>query len=450
MMPRSRKRWIATLLLGIIAGIALIAAALAVTVATSGVFAARRGDWTTRVVVAPHAALAVNVPALLRLATSPAGRWLLDGRSRATSIGALRFRRVQRTLVVRCAPCRLKNEQLHSGPVTFDAIELRLTPRADGLLDGTLASGAVQAAFTATVRADGIDVAWSLPPTEIAALYRALGSAIPEARFARIDGLLTASGTLKLPTMIASTRVDLDGFAVDGLGTEQLQYGRFEFACRTAGGLPNLVACGDDEKGWLPLDKLGPWLAPAVIAAEDQRFHTHAGFDDAEIAQALVATSARGPVRGASTLTQQLARTLFTGAERTAVRKLRELLYAVEMERTLGKPRILALYLNTTDWGPGICGARSAARTYFGKPPAKLTPLEAAWLASILRNPHLAYERQFRAAQPNTESAQQVLAQMRQVPRRQRARWAGQPLVFAPVTKTATASVSQVAQRSGE
>ena len=84
-------------------------------------------------------------------------------------------------------------------------------------------------------------------------------------------------------------------------------------------------------------------------------------------------------------MTQQLARTLFTGGEKTAARKLRELLYAIEMERTLGKPRILELYLNTVDWGPGLCGARAAARTYFRKRPEQLTPLEAAWLAGILR-----------------------------------------------------------------
>ena len=135
--------------------------------------------------------------------------------------------------------------------------------------------------------------------------------------------------------------------------------------------------------------------------------------------------------RGGSTITQQLARTLFTGGERTAVRKLRELLYAIEMERTLGKARILELYLNTVDWGPGLCGARSAARAYFGKSPARLTALEAAWLAGVLRNPHDAWDQQFAARQPDRARATQVLMQMRDWPKRQRERFAAQPLAFA-------------------
>ena len=101
------------------------------------------------------------------------------------------------------------------------------------------------------------------------------------------------------------------------------------------------------------------------------------------------------------------------------------------MERTLGKARILELYLNTVDWGPGLCGARSAARAYFGKPPARLTALEAAWLAGALRNPHAAWEQQFAARQPDHARATQVLMQMRDWPRRQRERFAAQPLAFA-------------------
>jgi membrane peptidoglycan carboxypeptidase len=168
----------------------------------------------------------------------------------------------------------------------------------------------------------------------------------------------------------------------------------------------------------------------AVIAAEDQRFHDHAGYDTEEIAALLAESSAERPKRGASTLTQQLARTLFTGGEKTVARKLREILYAVEMERTLGKARILELYLNTVDWGPGLCGARAAARAYFNKPPAALTPIEAAWLAGILRNPHAAHASQFALGAPERERAEWVLQQMREFPRRDRQRWARASLEF--------------------
>src|SRR5262249_54768926 len=134
------------------------------------------------------------------------------------------------------------------------------------------------------------------------------------------------------------------------------------------------------------------------------------------------------PLRGASTLTQQLARMLYTGGERTAIRKLRELLYAVEMERTLGKQRILELYLNSVDWGPGLCGARLAAHTYFGKAPSKLSALEAAWLAASLHQPQRAYEREFLTGHPDLVRAHGVLAQMRSVPTLERARSARQSL----------------------
>ena len=132
----------------------------------------------------------------------------------------------------------------------------------------------------------------------------------------------------------------------------------------------------------------------------------------------------------------QRARSLFTGGERTGVRKLRELLYAVEMERTLGKGMILALYLNTVHWGPGICGADAAARAYFGKRPGGLTPLEAAWLAAILPNPTRAHAQQYRAGAPDHAHAVRVLWQMRTLPRAERERWAGRPLAFAPPAAT--------------
>jgi membrane peptidoglycan carboxypeptidase len=146
----------------------------------------------------------------------------------------------------------------------------------------------------------------------------------------------------------------------------------------------------------------------------------------------LASVEEQGVSRGASTITQQLARGIFTGGERTAARKLRELLFAVEMERTLGKRMILALYLNTVDWGPGICGADAAARIYFGKRPGELTPLEAAWLASILPNPAQAYENEFLVGAADPARAARVLRQMRGLPRVERERWAAQTLAFAP------------------
>jgi len=128
---------------------------------------------------------------------------------------------------------------------------------------------------------------------------------------------------------------------------------------------------------------------------------------------------------------------VFTGGERTALRKLRETLYALEMERTLGKPRIVELYLNTVDWGPGICGARAAARTYFGKPPAQLDPLSAAWLAAILRHPQRSWREEFVGGRVDVASAQRVLAQRHDLTRRERAHWSQRELTLSPPDRAA-------------
>ncbi|HXF46345.1 MAG TPA: transglycosylase domain-containing protein, partial [Burkholderiaceae bacterium] len=121
------------------------------------------------------------------------------------------------------------------------------------------------------------------------------------------------------------------------------------------------------------------------------------------------------------------------------------LLYAVEMERTLGKRRILELYLNSADWGPGICGARAAARAYFGKTPAQLTPLQAAWLAAGLRQPRAAYEREFLRGAPDRAAALRVLAQMRELTPDERARARREALTFAPAPSAARGAPAPLA-----
>jgi membrane peptidoglycan carboxypeptidase len=248
---------------------------------------------------------------------------------------------------------------------------------------------------------------------------------------ARIVGRVAAGGSLRLPQQRAGIELSIDGFAVDGLGTEALADGPIVFPCRDADGRLRPRRALPGEGRWISPAQSGKLLAAAVLAAEDQRFHEHAGYDREEIARVLGAVDEQGVHRGASTITQQLARLLFTGHERTAARKLRELLYAVEMERTLGKRAILALYLNTVDWGPGLCGADAAARAYFGRRPGELTPLEAAWLASILPNPVQAYEDEFLAGAADAGRAARVLRQMRSLPRAERDRWARQNLLFA-------------------
>jgi monofunctional biosynthetic peptidoglycan transglycosylase len=138
---------------------------------------------------------------------------------------------------------------------------------------------------------------------------------------------------------------------------------------------------------WVPLNRISPWLANAVVNSEDARFYLHDGIDPIEIGKAAETALERGKLgRGASTLTQQLAKNLWLGEERSVLRKLKELLLARRLE-ALGKDRILELYLNVVEWGDGIYGADAAARVWFKKPASQILPEEAAVLAAMLPAP---------------------------------------------------------------
>jgi len=138
---------------------------------------------------------------------------------------------------------------------------------------------------------------------------------------------------------------------------------------------------------WVPLSRISPWLRRAVVNSEDARFYEHDGFDATEAEAALEKAAERGHLgRGASTITQQLAKNLWLGEERTLWRKLREYVLAQRLE-DLGKRRILELYLNIAEWGDGVYGAEAAAQTWFHKPAVELSPDEAAVLAAMLPAP---------------------------------------------------------------
>ena len=141
----------------------------------------------------------------------------------------------------------------------------------------------------------------------------------------------------------------------------------------------------------VPLDRISPPLAEAVVLAEDAGFFDHGPFDFREMQKALGKNlDRRRWVRGASTLTQQLAKNLYLGTERTLARKAKEAVLALKLERALGKRRILALYLNVAEWGEGVFGAEAAASARFGVPASALTTAQAAVLAAMLPAPRQA------------------------------------------------------------
>jgi monofunctional biosynthetic peptidoglycan transglycosylase len=130
-------------------------------------------------------------------------------------------------------------------------------------------------------------------------------------------------------------------------------------------------------------------LSRAVLAAEDQRFLSHKGFDFIEIKEAARELFSGKGLRGASTITMQAARTVFLWPARTWGRKLAEAYYTVLIEIFWSKKRILEVYLNTVDWGRGVRGVGGASEQYFRISPDSLSRSQAALLAAILPNPHM-------------------------------------------------------------
>ncbi len=136
------------------------------------------------------------------------------------------------------------------------------------------------------------------------------------------------------------------------------------------------------------LDQVSPGLVDSVLLAEDAGFFGHGAFDWKEMRSAVEQDlRARRFVRGASTITQQLAKNLYLGTDKSLLRKGREALLAVKLERVLSKRRILALYLNVAEWGDGVFGIESAARARFGTTAANLDAAQAAVLAAMLPAP---------------------------------------------------------------
>lgn len=150
----------------------------------------------------------------------------------------------------------------------------------------------------------------------------------------------------------------------------------------------------------VPLSSIAPVMQRMVIIGEDSRFRTHHGIDFVEIADALQLTphakfwptvravwKRRDRIRGASTITQQLAKNFYLSPSRNPFRKLKEAVTAVRLELALPKDRIMELYLNVVEWGPGVWGVDQASRDYFGVPASELSEAQAAELAATLPHP---------------------------------------------------------------
>lgn len=165
---------------------------------------------------------------------------------------------------------------------------------------------------------------------------------------------------------------------------------------------------------WVSMDEISPWMGLAVIAAEDQKFPEHWGFDVSAIEKALAHNERNeSRIRGASTLSQQTAKNLFLWDGRSWMRKGLEAGLTLGIETVWSKKRILTVYLNIAEFGDGVFGVEAASQRYFHKPASKLTMSEAALLAAVLPNPI-----RFKASAPTSyvHSRQAwIMRQMRQL-----------------------------------
>ncbi len=144
------------------------------------------------------------------------------------------------------------------------------------------------------------------------------------------------------------------------------------------------------RRRWVPYGRISSHLKRAVIVAEDSAFFQHEGLDYQQIRQSIESSFEDGEaIRGASTITQQLAKNLYLSPSRNPARKLKELIITRRIELALSKRRILEIYLNSIEWGDGIFGCEAAARAYFGKSAADLGPAEAALMAGAIINPRV-------------------------------------------------------------
>ncbi len=143
-----------------------------------------------------------------------------------------------------------------------------------------------------------------------------------------------------------------------------------------------------ENRNWVKLDVVSPWMVKAILAAEDDRFYDHSGIRPVSIFRAgIVDIFHRGARQGGSTITQQLARNLFLTKEKTIVRKAKEAILALRLERIYTKDQLLEMYLNTIYMGHGAYGIDSASKNYFGKSPSQLTITESAVLAGLVAAP---------------------------------------------------------------
>jgi hypothetical protein len=387
----------------------VVTAGVAIVLIVKIALAPAAGEWAMRVQAGP-VGFDVGVPTVIRVATAPWFAPWLDGHSLTTRFGPVGFAwsEPKQMLELVCAPCSATVPELGAQPISVDRLRVSvhrdvvvLTGTLEAMVPGSAAS-TLQGHWDGRLSQKTLQLDIDMDDAPIDKWYAVLAPALPELQRARIGGTMSLRAQLGLPADSFHVQPKISQFTVEGLGTDAM--------------LSTRTSCG-------PSARLSPesWLARAVVAAEDQRFFEHPGYDLTELGAAAATNQKAGQIeRGGSTITQQLAKMVATGSERTGERKLREMLYAVEMEQTLGKARILQIYLDNAPWGDGICGADAAARRYFKRAASRLEPTQAVWLAAMLHKPDGELAEWKRTGNINTARAKWVVEGMHTVSKGQR------------------------------
>jgi hypothetical protein len=283
---------------------------------------------------------------------------------------------------------------LRARRATLRGGEVRLLDAVQVAVEGEAALG-LAPTFSVSLRADDLDYA-----AAVAALPAALAPGPDAPRPAgTFSARLEASGPPGDPggwTVAATLDLTRLREAARREAPVALR-GPFTYRPRGEHGPEPAIRIGPENPDFVPLADLPVHLVRAVTTSEDAGFFGHAGFDFDELRNAVAEGAEAGRVvRGGSTITQQLAKNLYLSPERTLARKVREAFVTIALEATVPKARLLEIYLNVVEWGPGIRGIGPAARHWFGKDARELTPREAAFLASVIPSPvryHAMYAR---------------------------------------------------------
>ena len=254
-----------------------------------------------------------------------------------------------------------------------------------------------------------VDLALGMQHLDFAQLLGASGLAVPESLgLAAGAGLDLGSATIDLrihgrladpASLSVSQKIDFRPPRQMPPAIARLR-GDFVFRSEDGPGPHRPIDVSLASPDYIPLHEVPPLFLRTLLLAEDAGFYGHRGLDLRELPAALLTNWSRGgAARGASTITQQLAKNLFLSRDKQLGRKLQELAITFLLESALGKQRILEIYLNIIEWGPDLRGLRPAARRYFGREPRELKPAEMAFLVAIIPGP-IKYQSSFAHGTP--------------------------------------------------